>query len=94
MKDVMAMVEESAKSFATWNGMLEPRVEKRLCYISGSCKPKTHLCYPPNVLIPVLLREAQVLIEAEADIVAVEPVRREAEMQQVLLEGRGNSRLA
>ena len=46
---------------------------------------RTYLRYPPNVLISVLLCEAQVLVEPKAHIVAVETVRGETEMQKVLL---------
>lgn len=54
----------------------------------------THLCYPPNVLIPILLGEPEVFVESEAHIVAVETVRREAKMQKVLLEGGRNGRFS
>lgn len=54
----------------------------------------TYLSNAADVLVAVLLREAQVLVQAEAHVVAVEPVRGQAEVQQVLLEGRGDGRLA
>lgn len=53
-----------------------------------------YLSYPANVLIPVLLREAKVLVQAEANVVAVEAVGSEAEVEQVLLEGSRNGGLA
>lgn len=53
-----------------------------------------YLADAADVLVAVLLGEAQVLVEAEADVVAVEAVGRHAEVQQVLLEGRGHGRLA
>ena len=40
----------------------------------------------PNVLIPVLLTEAEILVQSEAHIVAIETVGSEAQVQQVLLE--------
>lgn len=46
----------------------------------------TYLCYPPDVLVPVFLGEAQILVEAEPNIVAVKSVCCESEMQKVLLE--------
>jgi len=46
----------------------------------------TYLCYPPDVLIPVFLCEAQVFVQAEAHIVAVETVGGVAQVEQVLLE--------
>lgn len=39
-----------------------------------------------DVLVAVRLREAQVLVEPEAHVIAVEPVRRVAQVQEVLLE--------
>lgn len=47
-----------------------------------------------DVLVAVLLGEAQVLVEAEADVVAVEAVGDQAEVQQVLLERGGDGGLA
>lgn len=47
-----------------------------------------------DVLVAVLLGEAQVLVEPEADVVAVEAVGVDAELQQVLLEGCGDGGLA
>ncbi len=51
-----------------------------------------YLGNPPDVLIPVLLREAEVAIEAKADVIAVESVRGEAQVEQVLLERRRDGR--
>lgn len=48
---------------------------------------KTHLCYPADVLIAVLLGEAKVLVQPKAYIVAVETVCAVPEVQEVLLEG-------
>ena len=45
-----------------------------------------HLSYPPDVLLPILLTEPQVLVQAEADIVAIQPVGRKAQVEQMLLE--------
>ena len=46
----------------------------------------TYLRYPSDVLIAVLLCEAQVLVQSKANIVAVETVGRETEVQKVLLK--------
>lgn len=54
----------------------------------------THLRYPPDVLIPALLVEAQVLVQTEAHVVAIETVRSEPEVQQVLLERGRNGGFA
>ena len=49
---------------------------------------------PPDVLVAVLFREAKVLVQAEAYVVAIETVGREALLQQVLLERCGDGRFA
>ena len=54
----------------------------------------TYLCYPPDVLIAVLLCEAKVLVQSKAYIVAVETVGCEAEVQEVLLERCRDGRLS
>lgn len=54
----------------------------------------TYLGDTTNVLIAILLAETQVLVEAEAHVVAVEAVRGEAQVQQVLLEGGRDGGLA
>lgn len=53
-----------------------------------------HLSYPPDVLVPVLLRKAQVLVQSESHIVTVEAIGGETEMEQVLLKRSGNGRLS
>lgn len=53
-----------------------------------------HLRDAPDVLSPVLFREAEVAVEAEADVVAVETVGRESEAEQPPLEGGPNGGLA
>lgn len=47
-----------------------------------------------DVLVAVGLGEAQILVEAEAHVVAVEAVGGEAQVQEVLLEGGGDGGLA
>lgn len=47
-----------------------------------------------DVLVAVGLGEAQVLVEAEAHVVAVEAVGGEAQVQEVLLQGGGDGGLA
>ena len=61
---------------------------------NGRSRNRAHLCYPPDVLIPALLIEAQVFVEAEAHVVAIETVCCEAEVEQVLLKRSGDGRLA
>lgn len=55
---------------------------------------RTNLGDATNVLIAVFLRESQILVEAKADIVAVETVRSDAEVKEMLLESRGDSGLS
>jgi hypothetical protein len=50
--------------------------------------PRTH------ILHPALRVKPQILVQPKPDIVPVEPIRVPAEMQQVLLERRGDRRLA
>lgn len=47
-----------------------------------------------DVLNAVLVAEAQVLVQAETDIVAIETVGSQAQVQEVLLQGGSNGRLA
>ena len=49
---------------------------------------------PPDVLGAVGGREAEVLVQSEADVVAVEAVSREGVLQQVLFEGGGDGGFA
>ena len=53
-----------------------------------------YLCDAPDVLVAVLLREPQILVQAEPHIVAVQPVRGQSQVQQVLLQRRSHCRLA
>lgn len=53
-----------------------------------------YLSNPPDVLLAILGREPQVLVQPETHIVAVEPVGLQAELEQVLLEGRRDGRFA
>jgi hypothetical protein len=61
---------------------------------AAACLAPTHLGDPPDVLVAALLVEAQVLVEPKAHVVAVEAVRGQPEVQQVLLERRRDGRLA
>lgn len=87
MKDVRARVVESAKSLATWCRDKQETlsiVKSEDLYLSNST----------NVLLTVLGREAQVFVQAKADIVAVETVSLQTEVEQMLFQGRGNGGLA
>lgn len=53
-----------------------------------------HLGHAPDVLLAVLLGEAQVLVQPRADVVAVEPVRHDAPAHQVRLQLERHGRLA
>jgi len=54
----------------------------------------THLGDTSDVLVTVLLAESQVLVQAKAYIVAIESVYSQTLLQEVLLEGDGDSRLS
>lgn len=54
----------------------------------------SYLAYPADVLVAVLLGEAEVLVQTEADVVAVQAVGSVAEVEQVLLKSGGDGRLA
>ena len=54
----------------------------------------TYLTYPSDVFISVTLGEAEILIEAEADIVSVKTICRQPEMEEMLFECSGNCGLA
>ena len=53
-----------------------------------------YLCNTANVLVTALLVKAKVLVETEADVVAVKTVGGKALLEEVLLESSGNGRLA
>lgn len=53
-----------------------------------------HLSDTPDVLLSVLGREAKVLVQAEADVVAIESVGLETKVEEVLLESNGDGGLA
>ena len=85
------MVEESAKSFAT---CLVGSVR-----ISGWAGERSaggghYLSDTADVLVAVLFGKAQVLVEPETHIVTVEPVSGQADVEQVLLKGGRDGRLA
>lgn len=89
MKEVRARVVESAKSLATCVGGM-------LVFFAHRCGRtlEMYLCDASNVLFAIFRREAQVLVQAEADIVAVQSVGLETLLEEVLLEGFGDRRLA
>lgn len=53
-----------------------------------------YLSNAPDVLVPVLLAEAKVLVQSKADVVAIETVGSEAQMKQVLLKRSCDRRLS
>ena len=54
---------------------------------------QAHLPDPADVLVPALLVEAEVVVEAEADVVAIEAVGELLEVEEVLLERARDRRL-
>ena len=57
-------------------------------------KGQAHLPDPAGILVPALLVEAEVVVEAEADVVAVEAVGELLEVEEVLLERAADRGLA
>lgn len=53
-----------------------------------------HLSDTPDVLLPVLGREAKVLVKAKSDVVTIESVGLETKVEEVLLESNGDGGLA
>lgn len=111
MKDVMAMVVESAKSLATWIGdvsVFDVFYMHVPCYHSLPPLPSlplllnwtwkaligSYLRDTSNVLVAVLLREAEILVQAESHIVAVQTVGGNTKVEEMLLQGSGHSGLA
>lgn len=97
MKDVRVAVEASAKSLATYKHKF--RVSPRALLYAPSfshagTNRHSYLCNSANVLVPVRLREAQILVQSKAHIVAVETVRAHTKVKQVLLERRRDGRLS
>lgn len=54
----------------------------------------TYLCNPSNVLVAILLRKPEVLVQSEAYIVAIKTVCCESEVKQVLLQSCCNGGFA
>lgn len=84
MKEVRAMVVESAKSLATWtkSALARERHIQQAIYLRNTA----------DVLLAVLGRKAQILVQSEADIVAVKSVRGQTQVEQMLFEGSRNGR--
>ena len=74
MNEVKAIVEESAKSFATY--WKHSSVFAMLQYDLR----RSHLCNSSDVLIAILFRESKVSVEAESHIVAIKAIRRKSKM--------------
>lgn len=58
------------------------------------CKQLCNLAYTSNVFIAVLLAEAQVLVQPKTNVVAVETVRSQPQVEEMLLQSDGNGGLA
>lgn len=55
---------------------------------------QTHLRDPPDILPAILLAKPQIPIQAKPHIIPIEPVRRQAKLQEVLLERGRDGRFA
>jgi len=88
MKEVIAIVLESANNLATY-----PTSPVSHTYAPSLPTQKgttTHLTNPPNIFISILLTKPQILVQSKTHVIAIEPVRRETEMQKVLFKGCGD----
>lgn len=54
---------------------------------------ESHLADSPDVLISRFLVEAEILVEAETNVVTIQTVDKLLEMQQMLLQGTSDGRL-
>lgn len=70
MKEVRAIVEESAKSFATYFQFIS-RLSIPLLAWLGADLIKTYLANPSDILITILLIESQILVQPEPHIVTI-----------------------
>jgi hypothetical protein len=71
------------------NGVLKPHD-----FVMLGILAITYLCYPPDVLIAVFLCEAQVFVQSEAYVVAVQTVCAVTKVKEVLLERGRNGGLS
>lgn len=53
----------------------------------------THLADPADVFVSRLFVEPEVLVQSEADVVAVETVAKLLQVEEMLFEGDGDGRL-
>lgn len=107
MKEVSAIVDESAKSLATFVVLCVSSCVSRTfvaCVRWGETAGRrrrrgegvgcAYLSNATDVLVPVLLGEAEILVQTEAHIVAVQAVACKALLEQVLLQRSRNGRLS
>ena len=80
MKDVKAIVEESAKSLATLHHETDVK-SKPLPPLKASRCSIAYLSNAPDVLISIFLRKAQVPIQAKPNVVTVEAVSYQPQVQ-------------
>ena len=55
---------------------------------------ETNLSDPPNILPPIPLTKPEVLVQPEPHIIAIESIRRQTQVEQVLLERDGDGGFA
>lgn len=86
-KRKLGLLVDLASKVAVGTVWRDERGDGNGCRIS---KELGNLANTTNVLVTVLLRESQVLVEAETNVVTVETVRGNLVVKQVLFEGSSN----
>lgn len=88
MGSIRSRIEDLLDRIENWKRKKKGREGK------GGLVCQTYLSDTADVLVPVLFGEPEVLVQAEAHIVAVQSVAGQALLEEVLLEGGGDGRLA
>jgi hypothetical protein len=73
----------------TWTDLSERADETGEADNTAVSEQFGHLSYAPNVLLTVLGREPQILVETVTDVVAVKTVRWQTLSDQIFLKGKG-----
>ena len=88
------MVDESAKSLATFHHRRQFTCSRKWPTGHPGWVVASHLGNTADVFVAVFFRETEVLVQPKADIITVESVRGQADVKQMLLQGRGDRGLA
>lgn len=75
MNEVRVMVQESEKRSATWNGQQISSNNRYRVKRLGS-----YLSDPPDILVPIFLTKAQILVQPEPYIIPIQAVSGQSKM--------------